>query len=289
MKIDRFIDCKNELGEGPVWCPIEEKLWWIDISNPHLFCADRNGQVISDWLLPKPPGSFAIREDGTLYITFRSGPALFKPKSGEITFLSVPSLDLGDTRFNDGKTDRKGRFWVGTMDKKVERSIGALYRFDGLTLLKKVDQGFTISNGIGWSPDNKTMYFADTPSRSIISYDYDLDTGNICNKKLFVQCDAGQGGPDGLTVDSEGGVWSVQFDRWCINRYDKSGKLSQVVELPVQRPTSAVFGGENFQTLFVTTATMHLTVLELNNQPLAGAVLSFDPGYGGLPEHRLSF
>ena len=289
MKIECFVNCKNELGEGPVWCPIENKLWWIDISNPYLFCADHDGKIIGEWKLPKPPGSFALRKDGTLYIAFRSGPALFHPLSGEVTFIPVPSLDLGDTRFNDGKTDRRGRFWAGTMDKKTERSIGALYRFDGLTLLNKVDQGFTISNGIGWSPDNKKMYFADTPSRSIVSYDFDLDTGNIGNKKIFVQCEAGQGGPDGLTVDADGGVWSVQFDRWCIHRYDRSGKLTRVIELPVQRPTSVAFGGEGLQTLFVTTATMHLNEAELSKQPLAGAVLSIDAGYTGLPEYRLAF
>jgi sugar lactone lactonase YvrE len=276
-----IVDCRNVLGEGPVWCPLEQKLWWIDIASPSLWCCDAEGAEVQHWPLPKPPGSFALRRSGGFLFAFRNGLATLDRPGGKVEWLPTPSL--GDERFNDGKADRAGRFWSGTLDRKLGSPIGKLYRVKPTLSVTAMDSGFVISNGIGWSPDDRTLYFTDTPSRCIYRYDFDAAAGSIANRRVFVEAEPGHGGPDGLTVDAEGCVWSAQFDRGCVNRYDPDGKLVRSVPLPVQRPTSCMFGGADFDTLFITSASM-----DLPEQKFAGGVLALDPGVRGLPEPRFA-
>ncbi|MGH8696043.1 MAG: SMP-30/gluconolactonase/LRE family protein [Burkholderiales bacterium] len=280
------VDCQNVLGEGPVWCPREHVLWWIDISSPALWRFAPRPGTVDHWALPKPPGSFALRNDGGFLIAFRSGLATLDEPGGEVRWLDVPELQLGDERFNDGKADRAGRFWTGTLDRRLGGAIGQLYRVEPGFRVAAMDRGFTIANGIGWSPDDRTMYFTDTPARRIYRYDFDRAAGRIANRQVFVEVDAGHGGPDGLTVDAAGYVWSAQFDRWCIHRYAPDGTLDRSVRLPVQRPTSCTFGGTDLATLYVTTARMDLEDAALAAQPHAGGVLALDVGVRGLPEPR---
>ena len=290
MNLRSWIDCGNGLGEGPLWCPLSQCLWWLDVADPHLFCANAQGQLLNRWKLPKYPGSMALRHDGSLLLMFRHGPSIFQPIDGSVQWLDVPGLDLGETRFNDGKCDRLGRFWSGTMDRRTERAIGSLYRMDGLQRIRQMDaSGVTIANGIAWSPDNRTMYFADTPAACIYAYDHDLERGEISHRRVFAQFKSGEGGPDGLTVDSEGGVWCALFNRSELHHIAPSGQPIQVIDLPVQQPTSVMFGGPDLGTLFVTTARMHLSPAQLQNQPWAGHVLCFEPGVKGLPEPRCAF
>lgn len=280
MDAECVVDCANELGEGALWCPLEQRLWWIDIQKPTLWRWQPGGAV-QHWPLPKPPGSFALRKDGGFLFAFRSGLATLDKPGAEVKWL--PGLEPGDERFNDGKCDRAGRFWAGTMDRKLGSPICRLYRVGTDFKVEPMDRGFTISNGIGWSPDNRTMYFTDTPSRRIYRYDFDAASGTIANRRVFVEVDPGHGGPDGMTVDSQGCVWSAQFDRWCVNRYDSDGKLERSVRLPVQRPTTCMFGGPNLDTLYVTSAAMGLA-----GQENAGGLFALDPGVRGLPEPRFA-
>ena len=290
MNLRSWIDCGNGLGEGPLWCPLSQCLWWLDVADPHLFCANAQGQLLNRWKLPKYPGSMALRHDGSLLLMFRHGPSIFQPIDGSVQWLDVPGLDLGETRFNDGKCDRLGRFWSGTMDRRTERAIGSLYRMDGLQRIRQMDaSGVTIANGIAWSPDNRTMYFADTPAACIYAYDHDLERGKISHRRVFAQFKSGEGGPDGLTVDSEGGVWCALFNRFELHHIAPSGQPIHVIDLPVQQPTSVMFGGPDLGTLFITTARMHLSPAQLQNQPWAGHVLCFEPGVKGLPEPRCAF
>lgn len=287
--IERAVDCRNVLGEGPLWCPVERVLWWVDISAPALWRFDPARNATDHWALPKLIGSLCVRHDGGLLLAFRSGLALIDRPGDTPQMLDAIDVDFDALRFNDGKSDRAGRFWLGAMDRRLSAPVGGLYRIDAGLRPIRVDGGFvTIANGIGWSPDNRTMYFTDTPSRRIYAYDFDLASGFVANRRVFVEVAAGHGGPDGLTVDAEGGVWSVQFDRWCIHRYAPDGKLERVVRLPVQRPTSVMFGGADFATLYITTATMGLDPGVLAEQPLAGAVLACEPGMKGLAEARFA-
>ena len=282
------VDCKNVLGEGAVWCPREQLLWWIDISNPSLWRLDPRTSRVDHWPLPKPPGSFALRQSGGFLFAFRTGFATLDAPGGALMWLDVPGLVLGDERFNDGKVDRAGRFWTGTLDRKLGSAIGQLYRVEAGFRVTAMDRGFTISNGIGWSPDDRTMYSTDTPSRRIYRYDFDPATGAISNRRVFVEAEPGHGGPDGMTVDAEGFVWSAQFDRWAIHRYAPDGRLDRAVRLPVQRPTTCMFGGPNLATLYVTSASMDLAGDALAAQPQAGGVFALDVGVRGLPEPRFA-
>jgi sugar lactone lactonase YvrE len=280
------VDCKNVLGEGPVWCPRDQVLWWIDISNPTLWRLTPRSGAVERWPLPKPPGSFALRRDGGFLIAFRTGLATLDAPGGEVRWLEVPELNLGDERFNDGKTDRAGRFWTGTLDRRLGAPIGQLYRVERGFRVAAMDRGVTIANGIGWSPDDRTLYFTDTPARRIYRYDFDRAAGRIANRQVFVEVDPGDGGPDGLTVDAAAYVWSAQFDRWCLNRYAPDGRLDRSVRLPVQRPTSCVFGGPELATLYVTSASFDLAPDAAAAQPHAGGVFALDVGERGLPEPR---
>jgi sugar lactone lactonase YvrE len=280
------VDCSNVLGEGALWCPVEQRLWWIDISTPTLWSWQSRSGRVERWPLPKPPGSFALRKNGGFLFAFRNGIATLDAPGGVPQFLS--GLELGEERFNDGKVDRAGRFWAGTLDRKLGSPIGRLYRVATDFEVKAMDRGFTISNGIGWSPDDRTMYFTDTPSRHIYRYDFDPAAGRISNRRVFVEAAPGHGGPDGLTVDAEGYVWSAQFDRWCVNRYAPDGKLERSVRLPVQRPTTCMFGGRDLSTLYVTSARMDLSEADLAPQPHAGGVFALKPGVRGLPEPRFA-
>ena len=282
------VDCKNVLGEGAVWCPLERLLWWIDISNPSLWRFDPRTARADDWPLPKPPGSFALRKNGGFLFAFRNSLATLDAPGGELHWLEALGLALGNERFNDGKVDRAGRFWAGTLDRKLGSAIGQLYRVEPGFRVRAMDRGFTISNGIGWSPDDRTMYFTDTPSRRIYRYDFDAASGAIANRRVFVEVDAGHGGPDGLTVDADGYVWSAQFDRWHIHRYAPDGRLDRAIRMPVQRPTTCMFGGPDFATLFVTSARMDLSGAALAAQPHAGGVFALDVGVRGLPEPRFA-
>jgi sugar lactone lactonase YvrE len=282
------VDCKNVLGEGAVWCPLERVLWWIDISSPSLWRFDPRADRVDHWPLPKPPGSFALRKNGGFLFAFRNGLATLDAPGGALEWLEVPGLALGDERFNDGKADRAGRFWSGTLDRRLASPIGQLYRVEPGFRATAMDRGFTISNGIGWSPDDRTMYFTDTPARRIYRYDFDPATGGIANRRVFVEVDPGHGGPDGMTVDAAGFVWSAQFDRWCVNRYAPDGRLDRSIPLPVQRPTTCMFGGADLATLYVTSARMDLADAALAAQPQAGGVFALEPGVCGLPEPRFA-
>lgn len=288
MSAPRTVEaCKNMLGEGPLWCAREQALWWIDAHQPSLWRWQPESDRAQSWSLPKPPGCLALLEDGGLLIAFRSRFAVMPRAGAELRWVDVPLTWLGDERFNDGKVDRRGRFWVGTIDRSLSRPIGRLYCMDDLQGFRRVDQGFVLSNGIGWSPDDSTLYFSETHSRSIYRYDFEVGRGQASNRRVFVQLPDGTGGPDGLTVDADGGVWSAHFGRGCIKRYLPDGDLDRTIELPVSCPTSCTFGGPEMRTLFVTTARLGLSEAQLAAEPSAGALIAVDVPETGIVEPRL--
>lgn len=282
-EIRLFANAQNELGEGPMWCPERRALWWIDVAVPTLMRADGVDGKVHAWPLPKVPGSMAQIDANRWLIAFRNGLAVVEVPDMSPRWLQPSGFSLGDERINDGKVDRAGRFWFGTMDRKVKSPIGALYTLEG-NQVRRFAQAYTLSNGIGWSPDNRTMYSSDTISRCIYAHDYDLEHATLANRRIFVEVDQGHGGPDGLTVDAEGGVWSAMFERSAVHRYRPDGKLDHVIQLPVTRPTSCIFGGDNLRTLYITTARYGLDEAALAREPWAGGVLAVDVPYQGLAE-----
>jgi sugar lactone lactonase YvrE len=282
-----LLDARNLLGESPVWCPRTQSLWWIDVQQPTLWRWHHTTGRAQSWPLPKPPATLALLDDGRLLIVFRKHIAVLESPAAELKELDIAGLVLGDERFNDGKVDRLGRLWLGTFDRALSRPLGRLYRMSEDTSLHVVDSGFLLSNGMGWSPDSRAMYFAETRERRIYRYDFDLASGTASNRSVLVQLPDGPGGPDGLTVDAAGYIWCALFERGCVHRYRPTGELECSVALPVSRPTSCAIGGPDMRTLYVTSARYGLSDQELAEQPAAGAVFCVDLDERGMVEQCL--
>ena len=281
------LDVRAGLGEGPVWCPREHVLYWLD-SRLGLFNRfDPESGENRSWQMPEPIGSFALCEGGGIVAALASGIALVEPATGVPEWLIRVEHAAEGMRFNDGKCDRRGRFWTGTMVEHLKApALAALYRVDAGRRVEKVLDGVRMTNGIGWSPDDATMYFTDTAAATIFALDYDIESGTVANRRPFVTTTPETGWADGLTVDAEGGVWSAGFGRGRLNRYAPDGSLDRVIELPVQQVTSVMFGGPDLSTLYVTTAGAAVRKPGERTEHMAGMLLAVEPGVRGLPEPR---
>jgi sugar lactone lactonase YvrE len=216
----------------------------------------------------------------------RAGFAFVNFDTGEICPLPSPALSESDIRYNDGRCDRLGRFWVGTLHEERRAGSAALYRLDPDGRCTEMIGGITVSNGIAWSPDNRTMYFADSWAQTIFRFNFDLDSGTLHNQRIFAKLTEGSGVPDGATVDAEGFLWSANFDGACITRYAPDGSVDRVIRMPVPRPTSCAFGGDDLSILYVTSASLGLTDQQRIEAPLSGGLFAVDAGVKGLPEPR---
>ncbi len=284
MNAECAFESKDILGEGPVWSVDEQALYWVDIKRALLQrLSPKTGQH-DTWKMPSEIGSYALRETGGAIVALRTGFAFFSFENGAIEPIFDPEADLPGNRFNDGKCDRQGRFWAGTMVESESAPNAAFYRLDADRSCRTMRTGVTVSNGLGWSPDNKIMYYTDSPTHNIYAYDFDLASGTISNERVFVHDE--DGFPDGLTVDSEGYVWSAKWNGWKVVRYAPDGSVDRVVKMPVQRPTSCMFGGPDLKQLYVTSASIDLSPEELVRQPLAGSVFVIETDVAGLPEPK---
>ena len=275
------------LGEGPVWSAEEQALYWIDIKKPCIqrWHPERGSHDI--WPMPAEIGSFSLRKQGGAIVALQNGFSFFDFETGDIEHLSDPESHLPRTRFNDGKCDRRGRFWAGTMDNdEQDFAMGSLYRVDYDLSVSHIRGNVGISTGLGWSPDNTTMYYADSPAKSIYAYDFDLESGRPTNERIFTRVDKGV--PDGLTVDSAGYVWNAQWGAWRVVRYAPDGSVDFILEMPVEKSTSCMFGGPDLRDLYVTSASIHLSDEERAAQPHAGCLFTARAPVPGLPEPRFA-
>ncbi|PKA44662.1 SMP-30/gluconolactonase/LRE family protein [Rhizobium sullae] len=278
------IPASTFLGEGPHWSARENKLYFVDILAPAVYTGDTVKGTYTTMQVPELIGFVIPRKRGGFVAAMHGEIRGLDLTSGEITTLSRPEADRPGNRFNDGKCDRAGRLWAGTLAIDTSPDQGRLWRLDPDGRTHEMDRGFHVSNGLGWSPDDKTFYFTDTAKQTIYAYDFDLETGAIANRRIFVAVPEAEGKPDGLTVDAQGFVWSAHWDGWCVTRYDPDGKVERVINLPVPRPTSCVFGGPDMQTLFVTSARIRLSAAQLADAPLSGSVFAIDTGIRGLQD-----
>ena len=281
-EIENVLTLRNKLGEGPLWHPQQKLLYWVDIEASQIFRYDPSSGKHHAYQMDKPVGALAFRQAGGFMLAAEDGFSSWDIDSGLLEPIADPEADKADGRFNDGKVDRRGRFWAGTMT--IEGASSALYRLDADGSVHKIESGITISNGLGWSPDNKTMYFTDTMIHTIYAYDFDLESGSLSNRRVFAQDPDAPGLPDGLCVDSEGCVWTARILDWRIIRYDPDGKIEREIRLPVKNPTSCCFGGENLDELYVTTASIGLTDDEARSQTQAGDLFRVHTGIKGQPE-----
>jgi L-arabinonolactonase len=276
------------LGEGALWDVAERVLYWVDIKGRSVHRFDPASGGDRRWPVAEDVGSLAVRAGGGLVLALRSGFHFFDPATGRATPVALPEPERTENRFNDGKTDRQGRFWAGSMHDPETKPTGALYRLDADLSCARLIDGVVCSNALCWSPDSRTMYHADTCARTVWAWDFDASSGEVANRRTFVQVPESEGAPDGATVDADGFVWLAHWNGWRVTRYDPRGRVARVVPLPVQRPTCPAFGGPDLDVLYVTSATIGLSPEERAQQPWAGGLLALDPGARGLAEQRFS-
>jgi L-arabinonolactonase len=276
------------VGESPVWSVAEQALYWVDIKGPRLRKLDLQTGAVRDWAMPGFAGSVALHREGSVLISLGTGLAIFALEEQTFRFVAAPEANRAARRFNDGRCDPRGRFWVGAMSTVGREPTAILYCLSPDGTCRKFLEGVTVPNGLAWSPDARTMYFADTLAATIYVFDYEPTEGIATNQRIFAKTENRAGRPDGATVDAEGFLWSAEYDGWCVTRYAPDGRVDRHIDLPVQRPTSCAFGGAGLDTLFVTTASQELSAAELAEQPFAGRVLALEVGVRGLPEARFS-
>ncbi|WP_367607999.1 SMP-30/gluconolactonase/LRE family protein [Legionella sp. W05-934-2] len=245
---------RNQLGESPAWHPHRKQFYWVDITQMRIHTLLHDLQTIETISLPSPVGCIVLADNGNLIAALARDIVEVNLSTQEIHPLYHPELP-DNVMFNDGKVDCMGRLWVGTKDISEQNPIAALYCFDGYRLSLKQDN-VIVSNGTDWSLDNAVMYYTDSPRQQIYQYDFDSQSGTIHNQRVFAQITKGY--PDGLTVDNQGRVWSTHWDGGCITCYTPDGNVDKVIPMGVKRPTSCCFGGENYQQLCITSASMGL-------------------------------
>jgi sugar lactone lactonase YvrE len=284
-EIQCAVEIRAELGEGPVWSEAEQALYWIDCMKPAAYRYDpATGENRAlDLPLDSALGALAFRRGGGYVLALESGVKSVDAGGKSVQLLCHPEKGREENRYNDGKPDRAGRFFLGSLNKADRDPTGALYRIDPDGACTEIDSGFVCSNGMDWSPDNRIFYFVDSGSRNIFAYDYDAATGEIDNRRVLASVAAEEGVPDGLCIDREGFAWVAHWDGWCISRFDPDGRRERKVRVPVPRPTSLCFGGRNLDRLYVTSAAMDLDKPALAAAPLSGSLFAYEPGVRGLP------
>jgi sugar lactone lactonase YvrE len=274
-------DVKAVLGEGPVWDAREQALYWVDIPERRVFrwSQDQGAQTVPVAshicsLLPRAAGGFiGGGYDGFLEI----GADL------SVQLIADPEPDLPANRFNDGKVDRSGRFWAGTMDRHEREASGSLYRLDPDRSWQRIDSGYKVTNGPAFSRDGRTMYHTDSARQIVYAFDLAED-GSASNRRVHLRFGEGDGYPDGMTVDAQDCLWIAFWDGWCVRRFSPAGERLTELRVPAQRPTSCAFGGPALDRLFITTASRDLTQQELEGQPYAGGLFVTSPGATGIAE-----
>lgn len=271
------------LAEGPLWSAREQRLYWVDILAPAVYRFDPVTGVNESCPLPRLVGAVVERAGGGLAALTMDGLEALDFETRKLTPMVDPEAQLPLNRFNDGKCDPAGRLWAGTMSLDATRKSGALYRIDGNLDWRCMDQLFTVANGLDWSPDGKTFYFTDSAAGLIYAYAFDVAAGELGARRIFARIDPADGRPDGLTVDSQGCIWSALWDGWAVRRFDSEGRMMSDLRLPVPRPASVAFGGPEYRQLFITSARIRLPARILAEAPFSGGVFAADVGVAGRP------
>lgn len=275
----------GELLESPVWDSKTNTISWVDIVNGTIFQYDPSTGKCDTLQTGQQVGAIAIRKSGGYIAALQNGFAEVNIESGALKFITDPESHLPGNRFNDGKCDPAGRFWAGTMSVAGEVNCASLYVLDSdLTVETKIT-GVSCSNGMAWSIDHSTFFFIDSPTRQVVAYDYDIVTGNISNERVAISIPIEDGMPDGMTIDSEGMLWIAIWGGGQVKRWNPiTGKFISKFTLPCTNITSCTFGGENLTDLYVTTARMGLSGIQLKTQSLAGSLFVIQNcGHTGLP------
>lgn len=278
------------LGEGPLWSVEDQSLYWVDILDRRLHRYTPESDERHTWKFDEEISSVAERaEVDGLILTTRHGFAFFDPDTEKLEHVIEPETHLASNRFNDGKCDVRGRYWAGSVEFGCREPVGSLYRLTPDLHCEKMDTEYAVTNGPTWSSDWKTMYFNDSHLGHVYAFDFDVDTGTISNKRLFVKFEPEDGSPDGMTTDAEGCLWIAHWGPGKVTRRDpQDGKVMQTLQVPCNHVSSCTFGGPDLKTLYITSARVGLSEDELERQPLAGSLFAIELDVAGVPANRFA-
>lgn len=288
-KIPPVVNHKSVLGEGPVWDHRKQRILWIDIAEGHIHQFTPAANIFKTFVVGEMIGCIALTQTG-LIAALESGFSFIDIDDTVIKHINDPEKHIKGNRFNEGKCDPGGRFWAGTMPLSEEGAAGSVYTLHPDLSVEKKIENVSVSNGMAWSLDHKTFYYIDSPELEVVSYRYDKDTGEIADRKIILSFDASEGFPDGMTIDDEGMLWIAHWGGWKIARWNpETGKKLMQIDLPVSQVTSCTFGGDNFEDLYITSASIRLTNEQLQKEPLAGSLFVIKScGYRGLPSFEFT-
>ena len=271
-------NAKATLGEGPAWDARTQTLYWVDVLEKRIYAGSKLFLQLDDFV-----SCLAPRKDGGLVIAQRFGFWTFEPDTNKLLTLASPKGEPSNNRFNDGKCDPRGRFVAGTMDHNEQETSGSLYSLSPEGRIKKLLKDVRISNGIAWSPDCKTMYFIDTPTREVKAFEYDIETGQAANPHTLIRFEDTFGWPDGMTTDTAGNLWIAMWGGARVTLWNAKGMLLEQFGVPALNVTSCVFGGAEMNELFITSARLGMDTAAMKKYPQAGGVFKMETNVTGMP------
>jgi sugar lactone lactonase YvrE len=286
MNCELAYDVRLELGEGPLWDDRTQRLLFVDIMRGHIHEFDPatgRDRIVN---VGRPVGCIALTEKGDWIAAASDGFYRVDPRNGGVLRMVSIEAELRDNRMNDGYVDARGRFWAGTMGMGGAKDKGTLYRLDPDGRVRRMLGPVSISNGLDWSPDNRTFYYTDLATSRVDQFDFDLPTGAIKNRRPFVDFPTEIGYPDGLIVDADGFVWVALWEGGSLHRYAPDGRLDLIIPVPASQTTKCAFGGKDLQDLYVTSAWVGLDAAARAEQPHAGSLFRVRPGVRGKKINR---
>jgi len=281
--VEVVVDAHAVLGEGPSWDPRGQVVWWVDISNNLVHCFDPATGEDASFDVGQPVGAAVPRQSGGLILAVRDGFATFDPLAATLDLIAPVEIDRAENRMNDAKCDRAGRLWGGTMAFDESPRAGALYRLDADHSVTTMLTDVTCSNGLGWSLDDRLMYYIDSGNPQVDVFDYSLAAGEIRNRRRLIDLPPELGIPDGMTVDAQGHLWVAFWGGAALRRYTPNGALDRVLDVPAQQVTSMVFAGSELKDLYITSATEGMSPDDLQRHPHSGGLFRHRPGLVGRP------
>ncbi|MFY0681685.1 MAG: SMP-30/gluconolactonase/LRE family protein [Thalassovita sp.] len=282
MQAELVLDCKNQHGEGVLWNPHDGCVWWTDIFGKQIWTFDPKANTSKSYPFAERVCCFAPCENGQLIIAFADRVSIYDLDTAREEKVCDFEADTPNTRLNDGRTDRQGRFIVGGMDEVSGKPVSSVISIGKDRAVQTLIEGVACANSICFSPDGDTMYFADTPNNEVLAMAYDAATGSLLDRGVLASFADEPGLPDGSCVDAQGGVWNAEWEGRRVVRIAPNGSIDTVIDVPSWKPTCCAFGGENLDTLFITTSRLMSDDDVLASEPTSGGLFAVKPGFTGV-------